>query len=60
MATVKAVRAILGPGNDAEVTGAKVASGAVHVKGFVTSSDLRVLVKRYDVMLHSDGALCVE
>ena len=58
MATVKEVRAILSPFGNAKVTGA--VSGIVHVKGFVTSPDLRVLVERYDVMLHSDGALCVE
>ena len=60
MATVKEVRAILSPFSDAKVTGANDTPGAVHVKGFVTSPDLRVLVERYDVMLHSDGALCVE
>ena len=60
MATVKEVRAILGPFGNAEVTGVGDASGTVHVEGFVTSPDLRVLVKRYDVMLHSDGVLCVQ
>ena len=60
MATVIEVRAILSPFSNAKVTGAEDGSGAVHVKGFVTSTDLKVLVERYDVVLHSSGALCVE
>ena len=60
MATVKGVRAILKPFTNAKVTKAEEVPAAVHVKGFVTSSDLKALVERYDVFMHSDGALCVE
>ena len=60
MPTVKRVRAILSPFSDAKVTKAKEAPGHVHVQGFVTTPDLKVLVERYDVFMHSDGGiLCV-
>ena len=60
MATVREVRTILEPFGYAIVTKAEEVPAAVHVKGFVTSTDLKVLVERYDVMLHTDGFLCVE
>jgi hypothetical protein len=50
---------MLGSFSNAKVTKANDITGRVHVKGFVTSYDLRDLVKRYDVFLHSEGVLCV-
>ena len=60
MVTVREVRAILEPFSDAEMTEADCVRGHVHVQGFITARDLKALVERYDVFMHSDGALCVE
>lgn len=59
MPTVKEVRAILSPYSDTKVTKAGDVSGCVHVQGFVTALDLKTLVERYLVLMHSDGDLCV-
>ena len=60
MATVKEIREILKPFSDAKVTKGRDIRENIHVKGFVTCIDLKILVKRYKVFLHSNGALCVE
>ena len=61
MATVKGVRAILEGSSGPEITRARhTRDSAVHVEGFVTTTDLRILVRLYKVFMHSDGVLCVE
>ena len=60
MATVREVRAILNRFSNAKVTKAEDLHTRVHVIGFVTSTDLKILVGRYDVFVHRDGVLCVE
>ena len=60
MATVREVRKILTPFSNAEATITSALNRRVHVSGFVTAADLKTLVERYNVFLHSNGALCVE
>lgn len=59
MPTVEEIRKILADFSEAKVTKAIDLSGRVHVEGFVASLDLKRLVERYNVLLHSDGVLCV-
>ena len=59
MPTVKEIRAILNRFSDAKVTKAEELHTRVHVIGFVASTDLKILVGRYDVFMHTDGVLCV-
>ena len=59
MATVKEVKNILSF-SAPSVSPADHGRYLVHVLGFIAATDLKVLVRKYHVYIHSDGFLCVE